>query len=234
MNQKLYQETFDEIHMPEKLREQLERIPEQEENKMKYHKTHKFVVVLAAMMVLCMGVTCYAAVMGVRTDSYTEAASLKHGYQAVQDAQKETGLQFYCPQKLKDGYSYVNLNINEDVDYDENGVETGAWKSVYAGYMDEAGNTMIYQVSPIEEASCREAIQNAVLEHADVRTCKTADGTEISLYYEAQQVQIEGSDVNEEESVIWTEGDNFYRISGYDLNLTAEEWLDKAEEFLEQ
>jgi hypothetical protein len=35
-----------------------------------------------------------------------------------------------------------------------------------------------------------------------------------------------------QESVIWSDGTNFYSISGYDMNLSAEEWFTLAEELL--
>ena len=233
MKQKLYQETFDEIHVPEKLRDQLEQIPAQNGELFKYRRMKKPVMVLAAAMILCIGATCYAAVMGVRTESDTAPASLKHGYEAVQEAQEETGLSFSCPEQLKNGYSYLNLNINDDTDYDENGNATGTWKSVYAGYMDASGYTITYQVSPIQEAACREVLEQAAANHEDMRTGTDAAGNEITFYYHAESAQIEESDVTEEESVVWSTGDTFFRISGYDQPLTSEEWLDMAEEFTE-
>lgn len=234
MDQKLYQETFDEIHVPKKLSDRLERIPDQEGEHIKYRGMRKPVLVLAAAMILCIGATCYAAVMGVRTESYTAPASLKHGIEAVQEAQEETGLSFYCPEKLENGYSYLDLNINDDVDYDEDGKETGTWKSVYAGYMDESGYTVTYQISPIQEAACRKALEDATVHHQDMRTYTDEEGNTISFYYTAQSVQMEESDVTEEESVVWSSGDQFYRISGYDSNLSAAGWLDMAEEFMEK
>lgn len=229
MDRKLYKETFDEIRMPQRTRDALASLPERSIH-MKHVGLKKPVLAFAAILVLCLGCTCYAALKAVRTDSSPTPASLTHSYEAVEQAKKETGLSFTCPETLNYGFSFDALNINEDTDYDENGEEAGTYKSVYISYLSDKA-ALIYQISPLEEAASQGTLAAAVQTAVQTDTCPDKSGQTVTLYYLEGAVE-EGGNSSGQESVIWSDGTNFYSISGYDMNLSAEEWFTLAEELL--
>ena len=229
MDRKLYKETFDEIRLPQKTRDALASLPERSIH-MKHFAVKKSVLVFAAVLVLCLGCTCYAALRAVRTDSSPAPATLTHSYEAVEQAQKETGLSFRCPETLDYGFSFGALNINEDTDYDENGEAAGTYKSIYISYLNDKA-ALIYQISPLEEAASQEALAEAGQTAIQTDTCQDKSGQTVTLYYLEESLEEDGSS-SEQESVIWSDGTNFYSLSGYDTNLSADEWFTLAEDLL--
>ena len=231
--QKLYHETFDEIVLPQETRERLVHLSESDQRKeipMK-HVSKKMMFAVAAVLVLCLGGTCYAALRAVRTDSSVAPAALLHGYSAVAQAQEETGLLFNCPESLGLGFTFHDLNINNDTDYDENGEVAGTYQSVYVGYLNDS-QAVIYQVSPMQEAASQAALDHAAAAAVETASCATGAGETVTLYYQVTQLNYGEDGPFEEESVIWSDGNNFYSLSGYDLNLTCEEWFSLAEAVL--
>lgn len=231
MNRNLYKETFDEITLPQNARDRLAALPERS-MKMKRFPVKKPAVVLAAVIVLCLGFTCYAALRSVRTDSGAAPDTLTHSYEALKEAQQETGLTFNCPEELDFGYSFEVMNINDDTDYDENGEITGTYKSVYAAYMDPDGNTIIYQISPLEEAASRTALTEAAAGSAETATGTDSSGNPVTLYYQTETYAEEDGSSSEQESVLWNDGNNYYNISGYNLDLTSDQWFTLAKSLL--
>ena len=231
MNRNLYKETFEEITLPQNARDRLAALPERS-MKMKRLPVKKLAVVLATAIVLCLGFTCYAALRSVRTDSETTPATLTHSYETLKEAQQETGLTFNCPEELDFGYSFEVMSMNDDTDYDENGEIIGTYKSVYAAYMDPDGNTIIYQISPLEEAASRTALTEAAAGSAETATGTDSSGNPVTLYYQTETYTGEDGSVSEQESVLWNDEENFYRISGYNLDLTGDQWFTLAKSLL--
>lgn len=232
MNQNLYKNTFDEITLPKNARDRLAALPERS-TKMKLFPVKKPAVVLTAAIVLCLGFTCYGALRGVRTDSGAAPDTLTHSYEALKEAQQETGLTFNCPEELDFEYSFEVMNINDDTDYDENGEAVGTYKSVYIAYMDPDGNTIIYQISPLEEAASRTALKEAAAAgSAETATGTDSSGNPVTLYYQTETYTEEDGSISEQESVLWNDENNYYNISGYNLELTSDQWFTLAKSLL--
>lgn len=231
MNQNIYKNTFDEITLPKNARDRLAALPERS-TKMKLLPVKKPAVVLTAAIVLCLGFTCYGALRGVRTDSGAAPDTLTHSYEALKEAQQETGLTFNCPEELDFEYSFEVMNINDDTDYDENGEAVGTYKSVYIAYMDPDGNTIIYQISPLEEAASRTALTEAAAGSAETATGTDSSGNPVTLYYQTETYTGEDGSTSEQESVLWNDEDNYYNISGYNLKLTSDQWFTLAKSLL--
>lgn len=231
MNQNLYKNTFDEITLPKNARDRLAALPERS-TEMKFFPVKKPAVVLTVAIVLCLGFTCYGALRSIWTDSGAAPDTLIHSYEALKEAQQETGLTFNCPEELDFEYSFEVMNINDDTDYDENGEAVGTYKSVYIAYMDPDGNTIIYQISPLEEAASRTALTEAAAGSAETATGTDSSGDPVTLYYQTETYTEEDGSISEQESVLWNDEDNYYNISGYNLELTSDQWFTLAKNLL--
>lgn len=231
MDRKLYKETFDEITIPQNIRKSLLDMAEGRENHMRYLPGKKTIFIAAIVLVLCLGGTCTAALYAVRTNSDVEPATLTHNYNAVKEAQKETGLEFDCPETLGNGFLFGALNINEDVDYDENGNVTGNYRSIYISYLKDT-EAIIYQVSPIQEAASQTALNEAASnDGAEIKDFIDSSGKVITYYYQIISQNIQAEQNMEEESVVWSDGNNFYKISGYNMSMGSKEWFNLAQNF---
>ena len=59
-----------------------------------------------------------------------------------------------------------------------------------------------------------------------------SSGNPVTLYYQTETYTGEDGSVSEQESVLWNDEENFYRISGYNLDLTGDQWFTLAKSLL--
>ena len=233
-----YISAFNELKLPKETEKFLLELPQRSDN-MKKLSGKRMVNVLACAVILILGVTCYAAVMASKTESQPVPASLSHSYSDLKDYQKQIGLTFPCPEEAGLGYTFFNMNINDDADYDEEGNVIGQYGSFYASYFS-GDDAITYKVSPLNEYANQKLISDIESGAVEAQT-DTKDN--ICFYYtvseESYDDTTEGTETAENvnvmklETVTWWDGSNFYQIYGYDQPLSIDEWFTLADSFTE-
>lgn len=54
----------------------------------------------------------------------------------------------------------------------------------------------------------------------------------VTLYYQTETYAEEDGSSSEQESVLWNDGNNYYNVSGYNLDLISDQWFTLAKSLL--
>lgn len=189
-----------------------------EERKIIMKRNYSKIAVAVVACTLCISGTVWAANLYLNRESAVVPNTLSNEYSKVDDAIKETGLNFQCPQELGLGYSFWNYNLNDDEykDNDGNVIETG--KSFYGSYINKEGICVIYSVSPY--------IEQASYDFNNTDIAETINSTESTATYYYQEI-------DGEKKLSWFDSNNVYELSAYNSTLTAEDFVSFADTIMQ-
>lgn len=218
---------------------------EQEEKKMKHINMKKVGIGVAAACLLVSGVTFAGKTVGFSTHgtNLSEFAS----FAALDKAEEQLGYQIDCVEQFNNGYTFAKADIAESAALDENGNILYTIKELYIDY-EKAGEPVICLgiEKPVEKLESGK-IPDATRVCGDITIAYDAFTYKcVPLDYELTEEDMEnmkkdnynisvGSDevlIQQCYNITWDKGDIRYILVGFDLNLSADELFNMAEEII--
>lgn len=220
---------------------------QKEAEAMKHLSVKKLIIGVAAVCLLVGGGT-YAAGHASYLVSHSYLGDAYTGYDEMDAAQKELGYEVDTVETFSNGYSFTNMSVDDVTGKDDDGNAVYSYKEMMINY-DKAGSSSIYlSICRPVEAYVGEKTPDATAECGDItlyyneytykfvppdyelteedKANEEKDNYYIS--YGSSEVQIKKS-----QGVTWEKDGVSYNLAGFELNLSAEEMFDMAEQVIQ-
>ncbi len=223
-----------------------EILERQKEADMKHLSVKKLIIGVAAGCLLVSG-GVFAAGHAVSLSSHSYLGDGYKSFSELDKAEAELGYQVDAVEAFENGYRFKSMSVTDVQGEDDNGNAVYTFKSMDIQYGRGGDPSIgIYIEKPMETQS-RTKDSQAVRQVGDITVCydtqifkfvppdyelteedkaKQENG-ELAISYGSAKVQEQTS-----HDVIWEKDGIQYHILGFDVNLSAEEMLDMAEEII--
>lgn len=242
--ERIYQETVDELLPSPEL---IKRISKSEETKrMKLSKKKIVIAALAACMLI--GTTAFAAGHISSYRSWSNPDNEIRDFAEVCEKAKDLGIETDIPQSFSNGYAFADANISgmEGLDDNDNVV---AKANVLSVRYTKAGKPDIHMfIDPVfEEPDYSNSLESRTVGETELfydqvtykfvpvnyelteEDEQRMEDPHFEMSYGSDEVQVCVND-----AVCFVKDDKAYNLFSWDGTMTSKEWLDMAEELLEE
>lgn len=219
---------------------------QKEAETMKHLSVKKFVIGVAAACLVVSG-GAFAAGHAAYLGSHTYLSDAYTSYSDIDEVQKKLGYEVDTAESFSNGYSFTDMFVHDVEGYDDDGNTVYTFKEMTINYGKGGEPSMYLAINRPVETYVREKTPDATTQCGDITlyydeytykfvppsyelTQEDKMNQESGNYfisYGSQDVKIQKS-----KGVTWEKDGTRYNLAGFDLNLSADEMFDMAQQVI--